>query len=259
MESQRARRDLPDGMFLADDEELPAVGIDRHRIDDEIYQHVPDNPADWAEYHMAEDGMPKPTTPTKMPFAPPLSPDTLCCIADTRSFVVRNRWREIMLEVVPGAVQRAEDGRYWIPTGLAVQIVSEKRGLLGLFEIARAIRGNRTLVEPFRPQCIHFVRQMSDFQDEDEHAFLTRLCTARRDDGGEFLGLRDTQMFACDLREPFDAKGTKRCDMFDENKIILGRERIEKGELWDVDAALDGAVDEAQQEPAQGGIFRGKG
>jgi len=256
-------------MFLPDNEELPATGIDRHRIDDELTQHVPEDRSEWAQYEFAEDGMPKPTVPTAMPFAPPLHPDTLCCIADTRKFCLRGRWGAVLVEIEPELVERAPNGKYRIQFSQLVKVVLDaglpKFWMEGNWlskhrdeaaNVATYLRDNASRsydfedgwyeVEPIRPQCKHFARQASDFQDLTDHMFVSRLCTARRDSGGEFLGLRDTQMHACDMRDPFDLKGIERLDKFDQNKIILGSERtIEDGGGFDVDDALEKAIDNA--------------
>jgi hypothetical protein len=96
---------------------------------------------------------------------------------------------------------------------------------------------------------------MTDFQDDDEHVFVARLCTARRDDGGEFLSLRDAQVFACDLREPREATGAHRMDTFDASKIELGRKRREE-EGFDVDQALKDMTDVDDASGGAGGIFK---
>lgn len=261
-EPRDKQRELPEGMFLADDEELPAVGIDRHRPDDEVYQHVPEDRAEWAKYEMAEDGMPQPTVPTAMPFAPPLHPDTLCCIADTRKFCLRGKWGQVVVEFEPEEVERAENGMYRVSRKVLTQALMKGFSNQPASAWEREKRTNDHLahvlgrtyrqdymwheVEPIRPQCKHFARQATDFQDLTDHMFVSRLCTARRDSGGEFLGLRDTQMFACDMRDPYDQKGIERLEKFDQNKIVLGEERHERdGSRFDVDAALEQAIEEA--------------
>lgn len=279
-------RELPDG-FLVPDEELPNVGIDRMRADDELYQHAPENPAEWAQYRMAEDGLPTVEAPLNMPYAPPLTPETLCCLADTSKFVLRGQWGEIIAEFDPDQVERMPDGRYRASARMVGEVVAAKlwreaggtppnapawrlacrsawvwlRSVVQM-HFAPATRATpwwsyHVEVEPIRPQCRHFARQMTDFQDEDEHVFMARLCTARRDDGGEFLSVRDSQVFACDMRDPVDRAGVERADSFDAGKIELGRKRVEDGDGFDVDAALEQMTNADSEAGAEaGGIFK---
>lgn len=245
---------------LRADEELPRTGIDRLRADEEIYQSADNNPA---EYEMGEDGMPKPKTPTNMPFAPPLSPATFICMADTSGFVIRDEWGDVLAEFAPDEVERAPDGRWRVRVGEA-ESKSEQLGEVAALTLRAIVQvcASRGWIEvkPVRPACKHYARQMTDFQDDDEHAFIARICTARRDTGGEFLSLRDAQTFGCDLRDPPEPVGRARLDKFDDNKIELGKERIARGEVWNVDQALDDALaqdaDQAASELTDGGIFQ---
>lgn len=271
----------PDGS--RSEPEAPRVGVDRLRADEELYQHAPDDPAEWAEYGMASDGLPTVRAPYNPPYAPPLTTETLCCIADTSKFVVRDQWGEIIAELPPELVERTADGRYRakiesVYRDAAEKIVRQVEDLPLLPRIKRSLAlwvsysmrllrtqslrerplGARHMeVEPVRPQCRHYARQATDFQDESDHMFMARVCTARRDDGGEFLSLRDTQMFACELRSPFDATSAQRLESFDAAKIELGKQRAARGDVFDVDQALADMVQTDEEAGASaGGIFK---
>jgi hypothetical protein len=243
----------------ATEREPAPTGIDRLRADDELYQHVPDNPADWAEYAMAEDNLPTTVAPMQMPFAPPLTPERCVCIADTRRFVIRNRWGEIIVGFDPAVVEQADNGEYRVAfSELARALRGEGRRLLGLRRLrdlpilVGRIRPPWVIVDPLRPECRHLATQMTDFQDNAEHMFVARLCSARRSDG-EFLTVRDSQIFACKLRSPRDFESEQRIHRFDAAKIRQGYEREQGGKEFDVDEALE---DMNAQQESGGGIFR---
>ena len=245
-------REVPESVAIPDDASLATVGLDRLRPDDEVYQHVPENPAEWATYVMDADGLPKPQTPTDMPFAPPLTTSNLVCIEDTSEFVIRNRWGDVVARFTPEQVERAPSGQWRVSlhhalAGLGVDasagrdLLSDRLGktLSECGEYGVVYDNAWCEVEPLRPMCKHYARQLTDFQDNDEHVFVARLCTGRRDDGGEFLSLRDSQTFACTMRCPRDAVSEARADLLDANKIRLGAARIAAGDGFDVDAHLN--------------------
>jgi hypothetical protein len=212
-------------------DEPPGVGIDRHRADEAMYQ--PFNPGP-LPFVRGEDGLPTPETPTSLPLVPPLVPETMVCIADRSSFVVRDEWGAIKKRYSPERVERAPDGRYFV----------------------RVLYFWRRVVEPIRPQCKFLVRQMVDFQDAAENQFLERLCTARRDSESFFLSVRDQQVHACEFRSPRDERSEVRLDRFDDAKMKQGAERYEVGGVFDVDAALARTEAEADRGLAYGGIFK---
>lgn len=122
--------------------------------------------------------------------------------------------------------------------------------------LAAAYADVRQAVEPIRPQCAHYRRQMTDFQDAAGNQFIERLCTARRDSESFFLSVRDQQVHACELREPRELVSEARLDRFDAAKQKLGAERYEEGGTFDVDAALAKTETEANRGLAFGGIFK---
>lgn len=197
------------------------------RIDQELWESYPDSPH--AEYGMDPlDGMPKPTVPhsLKLAQAPDLLPETFVCMADTSVFVRRDALGRITARFEPEEVERAPNGRYYL----------KKR-----FRFLPIVA-----VEPVRPACRHYARQMTDVQDDSDFRFIARLCTLRKTDDGEYLSLRDSQVFACELRAPRDYEGsTRTLDLFDDTQIAANRKKKQEAEEapFDVDEALgeDGA------------------
>lgn len=228
-------------------------GLDRHRVTDAIYQQMQEERLDFG---FAPDGLPTPIVRNKLPLAPTLHPDTLICMGDQSKFVIRDDWGNVLVELSPDMVERTGSGRWRVRTSKLVDLglceklnvpVSAKIMDKVYWELATEIYRNChvvanetwTEVQPIRPQCVHYARQMTDFGDDLDHKFVERLCTARRDSGGEFLSLRDNRMYACELREPFHAESSiNHLDSFDSEKIRLGIERTKEEEKFDVDAAL---------------------
>jgi hypothetical protein len=253
-------------------------GVDRPRIDDALYQQAPTpGPAD---YVPGADGMPVPAVPTAMPFAPPLAVDTLVCMADESKYVIRGAFGYVLAEFPPDLVDvRPDLSRVVGPSTMlrAVMdcpapqraellqlILGPVRGYLAGWQ--SLLLGTSSLedwlwkhgpfqVEPLRPACLHYVRQMTDFQDADTSIFVERLCTARKTSDGVYLSMRDSQIHGCTMREPRDQRTEQRIECFDMRKIELGQQRIARGQTFDVDAALRGAEDPNQPD-YHGGIFQ---
>ncbi len=90
---------------------------------------------------------------------------------------------------------------------------------------AYRLKVDSTIVDPKREPCIHYVRQMVQFEHNPEVKMISRLCSARRDRQGAFLSVRDRAVWACDMRSPPDPESTKLLDDFDNKKLKEGRER----------------------------------
>lgn len=80
-------------------------------------------------------------------------------------------------------------------------------------------------VTPKRLPCVHYVRQMVQFEHNPEVKMIARLCSARRDRQGAFMSVRDRAVWACDMRNPPDLESQRLLDEFDEKKLKEGRER----------------------------------
>ncbi len=105
---------------------------------------------------------------------------------------------------------------------------------------------NRIVVEPLRRPCANYRRQLTDHQGDHEHRSLNRYCTAVRDENGEFVALRDSRLYACELRAPADPITEKLLDAFDQEAVAKARKQDEE---FDVAGALD--------DEKAGGIFSG--
>lgn len=195
------------------------------RIDQELWESFPEDAK--AEHGMDPiDGMPKPLVPhsLKLAQAPDLLPETFVCMADTSEFVKRDQYGKIVWTCKPEEVTRTPSGRYVV------------KGFFRWIE-----------VEPVRPACRHYARQLTDVQDDPDFRFVARLCTLRKDSEGEYMSLRDSQVFACELREPVDYQGSvRKLDEFDEEQIERNRrKKAEQQEApFDVDAELAKDVSE---------------
>lgn len=225
---------------------------------------------------MAADGMPKPNLPPPKSDIPALSTETLVCMGDYSSFVLRDHFGDVIAEFAPAEVERSPHGHWRARYELvlerskmrierwrkrhaeamkdpAVQAhghdlrASSDRLLLGMMLSQSADIANKTPmvsyewveVEPVRSECKHYVRQLgqADYNPEIEKVF--RLCSARRTTEGAFMSVSDRAVWACAMREPRDLVTEKRLDDFDAKKIQEGTERV--------------------YLPMFGGIFSGKG
>ncbi len=209
------------------------IRIDGTHPAEEVYLAFPDSPPVHAVN--PTDGLPRQVVPTsvKLAQAPTLRLDNLICMADTSNFVVRNHYGLVVATYSPDRVRRFPDGRYYVET-----LDPDEDDLDRI-----------TLVEPIRPQCQHYVRQLVDFPDDPDFKAYIRLCSARRTDSGEFLSVRDMAVFACELREPRDPVSEQIMDAFDQSLLAAARQAAE---IFDVDAAL---TQEGAADLSGGGIF----
>ena len=209
---------------------------------DEIHDDFKPSPAVRV---MAADGLPVTIDSTEKSDIPPLSPSSLVCMADTRAFVVRNNWGEVVFHFPPELVERAPDGRWRIPGARLVDgfraAITELRSRMQWGETEpdaedvwavindRGLFDRRhqefLLVEPIRPACKHYVRQKLAFELNAQHNQFARLCSARRTTEGTFMTVKDTGVWACDMRSPYDAESSKELDDFDALKVSQGKSR----------------------------------
>lgn len=205
------------------DQDVSPRGFDRHRPDAAIHQAFVNEPVPIGVN--AEDGLPSPLPTQADACAPPLSLDTLVCLADERLFVKRDEWGYVTKHFTREVVELTPNGEWRVKDG----------------------HGS---VEPVRPQCKHFARQLIDFEGDGKKGMVERLCTARRDSQGEFLSLRDAQMVACELREPRDPESEEHLRRYDELRLKQGAARRAAGEGMDLskigydpDADLEGVIE----------------
>jgi hypothetical protein len=161
------------------------------------------------------DGLPLRVDQTSESDIPALSKGSLVCMGDFSKFVLRNEWGDITADFAPEVVSRAPNGTYRVKNELARQQgATNIRDDEGWFEVF-----------PVRPPCKHYVRQQGSFNLNAAKKAHYRLCSARRTTEGTFMTVRDTGMWACDMREPYDAETIKVLDDFDNKKIAEGANR----------------------------------
>lgn len=223
--------------------------LDRGRVDDVLYGEFGQPPLE-VERHA--DGIPGVRPPVDMPYAPPLSPNNLVCLADRSAFVIRRpNWGTVVATFQPDEVKRSENGRYYVDVLDAVERGAPWGVLLRVVDWG----SGRVPVEPIRPQCKFLARQMVDMADVTDHVLVERLCTARRDEQSFFLSVRDSQIHACELRSPPSPKEAERLDKFDDRKIEQGKERLQEPDAFDVDRALAEGDEFARGAKPYSGIF----
>lgn len=148
------------------------------------------------------DGLPTNSHQTKDSDIPPLSPETLVCMEDMSKFVVRDEYGTIKTEYENVDVLRKPNGGYFLK------------------------EHPDTVVEPIRPRCAHYIRQMAMFDHNPDGKVHLRLCAARRTTEGTFMTVRDSAMWACSMRSPRDLiTEEKFLDAFDTTKIEQGKNR----------------------------------
>lgn len=229
---------------MTDHDDIPErpIRTDGAHPAEEVYLAFPDSPPVHAV--SPEDGLPRQVVPTsvKLAQAPPLTLSNLICQADVTSFVVRDALGNALATWKPEHVQRMPNGDYFASSHDA----EETPGVFG-----RPLDGPRDIkVEPIRPQCRHYRRQLVDFPDDPDFKANLRLCVARRTDSGEFLSVRDMQVFACELREPRDPVSEAIMDERDAELRALAQKATEQ---FNIDTALQDT--ERAPDLSGGGIF----
>ena len=219
------------------------VGIDRSAVADTVQQAFDPKPIAWGP---GADGLPVPEMRGNLPLAPALHPRTFVCMADESEFVIRRQpWGEVVARFRPNEISRGANGDPFVTVSEAILAGAR------FIDILRAadLRTRRVRVEPLRPQCKYLAQQMVDFADRTDKVLLERLCTARRDSESFFVGLRDTQVHACELRYPHDPVSDERIRIMNETKVKLGEERTrELNDSWDLDQALRDDRERAMNE-----------
>lgn len=151
---------------------------------------------------IAADGLPATVVDSTQSDIPVLSLETLVCMGDFSAFVERDENGVEQRRHEPKDVKRYPSGRWYVEVEL-----------------------QQYLVEPIRPPCKHYARQMTQFSANPEKQQILRLCTVRRDTAGAFMAVDDIAVWACDLREPRHVPSEDRLNAFDDKKIKQGKER----------------------------------
>lgn len=219
------------------------------------------------------DGLPRPVVSQAWQDAqaPELDPSRFVCMADCSEFVIRGSWGDPLIRIPPSAVERAPNGRWRVSVEKLVphagpqinaqreEVTKRRRreGVKGEPELTDAAlcaqaflaKAGYVAVEPIRPQCTHYARQLVPFPEEKTRTLALRLCTARRTDEGEFLDIGNAQVLACELRSPVYGNEAGQIDAFDE-RTIAEQQKTKANAVaddFDVDAALG-----AQQTTTKG-------
>lgn len=216
--------------------------LERPRLDHSLYT-APTTPPDTIGTD-PDDGLPRPfaSTSLKDAMAPSMSPESFVCMADTRSFVLRSQTGKVVAKFEPDQVGRDPDGTYIVLLSRALEHGAGFRTSL------KNRRGLNVVVEPVRPQCKHYRRQLRPWHDDSQAQQCIRYCAALTDEHGEMVSLNDENLTACELRSPQDWESVRQIDEFDERVVAAGATDDEEEE-FDVDAELDKA----------GGIFSTEG
>lgn len=216
------------------------------RSDEELYQGL-ETPVTFSVN--PADGMPTPVIPDHGDKPPPLSVDTLICMEDKRSFVIRNSDGSIWQSFEPKEVKRLPNGEWFVEAPLFLDKVNAGGAKpytstelacnhdLSLFirrhgEFEQIVR-----VEPIRPACRHYLRMQTDTSLDRSKRYLSRACMAQHSDTGEYISVGDAGIFACNIRSPRHLESEALLDYFDDLKIQQGLER-EKAGAFDVEAEL---------------------
>lgn len=181
-----------------------------------------------------EDGLPQqiPNIGLKDSLAPRLTPKRFVCMADKSVFVQRDVSGEIKERFSPEQVERAYDGTYLLKVPEDCKCQSRD------MYIAADGKRYQRLVEPLRPQCEHYMRQLIPWPDDTERNRCQRLCAALKNEQGELLSLADQEILACELRRPRDYEADKKLDEFDELVMYTGERALEEQSEFSIDAAL---------------------
>ena len=198
------------------------------------------------------DRMPVPASPDNEDRPPPLAVDTLVCMEDRRSFVIRHSDGSVWVSFEPSVVGRLADGSYFVEPKELMRVVdaSYPRGFVDRLKAVlrfprlgprvRQIDGERAVVvcvEPVRPACEHYARMQTDISADRSRRFLMRSCMAQRSETGEYYSVGDSAIYACSMRSPRHLGSERILDDFDALKVQQANERIQAG-AFDVDAEL---------------------
>jgi|SRR5882757_3146382 len=212
--------------------------VERSRLGNEIYKHplIPQT----AMGTDPTDGLPRMTTSLTMEdsVAPPLEPETFVCMGDEKVFVVRDLWDQVRLEFQPDEVKRSGDEHFVARTS----ITGDALTVLGILEhelqeigALSRFQSPWLKVEPLRPQCVHYRRVMTDFEGSDTARQVERVCTAQRTEGGEYISLANTRVYACEHRSPRDFVSEDRLRKFDERAMTQAKKTTAE---YDIEANL---------------------
>lgn len=218
--------------------------LERPRLGDDLKQH-PHHPQ--LPVIDPADGLPKMATATTMAdsLAPALTLDTFVCMADEGAF---QSWSGICYDI--SGHQSWNTGRKFLKEravfqeklgGWYVLLTPEEIKAMDISQVIDISGEKWAQVQPIRPQCEYYKRVMTDFESQDGIKQVERVCTAQRTEGGEYVSLRDTRVYACEHRSPPDFVSAERLRKFDQERLQSAQKQTEE---FDVEAALAAASGE---------------
>lgn len=242
-----------------------------------------------------DDGLPRviPAISMEDSMAPPLTVARLVCMADTSEYVVRDEYGNVKASYKPEQVTRSVSGTYWaevrgVSTWVQIWVTVVLMGgsvALGtslepwwwlVFVAAMALNGTilwwlsrrvmHIKVDPKRPQCRHYVRQLIPWHEDKEHNTCQRYCSALKNETGEILSISNQEVLACEIRRPRHLETETLIDDFDAKIISKGQERTDNLDEFDIEAALndtkaphgfdiEAALNDIEAPHGRGGIF----
>ena len=174
-------------------------------------------------YVEGPDSMPAQVSQATESDVPALSPKTLVCMGDYTSFVCDLRGKRFFFAAEN--VRRHANGAWCVSAELFWEVAVEALPNSTKEDFLRRYEKDGCAVQPLRPPCEHYVRQMTAFKFNAQHQSVARLCAARRTTEGTFMGLSDTGVYACDMRRPRDLESERLLDEFDARKVREGAQR----------------------------------
>lgn len=244
-----------------------------------------------------EDGLPRPIPAISMEdsMAPPLTVGRLVCMADTSEYVVRDEYGNVKASYKPEQVTRSVSGSYWaevkgapfwvhalvllLTSALLIAAIVELldywwvvgvtlagTGVILFLQTWLSRRVMHIKVEPKRPQCRHYVRQLIPWHEDKEHNTCQRYCSALKNETGEILSISNQEVLACEIRRPRHLETETLIDDFDAKIISKGQERTDNLDEFDIEAALndtkaphgfdiEAALNDIEAPHGRGGIF----
>ncbi len=217
------------------------------RPDEELHQGV-EVPVTFV---MGTDGMPLPAPPPNLDIPSALSEDTFVCMADKRSFVVRDINGMIVASFEPKEVSRLPGGQYYVEIWVFLAAFNAAReapktfeeikdmlsGFVPYFVFYRMGAPSVIVVEPIRPECAHYLRMQTDISADRTKRFLVRSCMKQQSESGEYTSVGDAVIAACNVRSPRHYESEQILDDFDQKQIAAGRQKLALAE-FDVDQEL---------------------
>jgi len=89
-----------------------------------------------------------------------------------------------------------------------------------------------------REQCAHYKRQLLPSSMSKDVRVCLRYCTALRNEQGEMVDLGNTEVLACEFRQPYDVSSSRLLDQFDDEVMRRQEERRGTAEVFDPVKAL---------------------